>query len=183
MSFAAADEMRRWYGHALDLWLARIETRSRLVLERSRVKLRDYGDEGNRPSLLIIPAPIKKSYIWDLTPSLAVYVDELILECAKAIGEPAILAGHSLGGTFATIFASLHPECVRSLILLEAPLSFSGENAGTIANFIRIAPPTEALRKVSNYPGTLLNVLGLAASPKIQPARRHVSAQRPYRPR
>jgi polyhydroxyalkanoate synthase subunit PhaC len=97
---------------------------------------------------------------------LAVYVDELILECAKAIGEPAILAGHSLGGTFATIFASLHPECVRSLILLEAPLDFSGEDAGSIADRIRIAPPTEALRKVSNYPGTLLNALSLAASPK-----------------
>src|SRR5689334_483966 len=105
--------MGRWYGRALDLWLARTETPSRLVLERSRVKLRDYGNEGNRPSLLIIPAPIKKPYIWDLTPSvsvvlaclqarfrvyvlewtedgpdngLAVYVDELILECAKAIG-------------------------------------------------------------------------------------------------
>jgi polyhydroxyalkanoate synthase len=192
MSFAAADEMRRWYGHALDLWLARTETRSRLVLERSRVKLRDYGNEGNRPSLLIVPAPIKKPYIWDLTPSvsvvlaclqarfrvyvlewtedgpdngLAVYVDELMLECAKAIGEPAILAGHSLGGTLATIFASLHPEHVRSLILLEAPLDFSGEDAGSIADRIRIAPPTEGLRKVSNYPGTLLNALSLAASP------------------
>jgi polyhydroxyalkanoate synthase len=195
MNFAAADEMRRWYGRALDLWLARIETPSRLVLERSRVKLRDYGDEGNRPSLLIIPAPIKKPYIWDLTPSvsvvlaclqarfrvyvlewpetppdgsdngLAVYVDELILESARAIGEPAILIGHSLGGTFATIFASLHPERVRSLILLEAPLSFSGD-AGTIAKCIHIAPPTEALRKVSTYPGTLLNALSLAASPK-----------------
>ena len=149
MSFAAADEMRRWYGRALDLWLARTETPSRLVLERSRVKLRDYGDEGNRPSLLIIPAPIKKPYIWDLTPSvsvvlaclqarfrvyvlewtetppdgsdngLAVYVDELILECAKAIGEPAVLAGHSLGGTFATIFASRHPKHVRALIGLK----------------------------------------------------------------
>jgi polyhydroxyalkanoate synthase len=192
MSFAAADEMRRWYGRALDLWLARTETPSRLVLERSRVKLRDYGDEGNRPSLLIIPAPIKKPYIWDLTPSvsvvlaclqarfrvyvlewtedgpdngLAVYVDELILECAKAIGEPAILAGHSLGGTFATIFASLHPERVRALILLEAPLSFSG-NAGAIAELIRMAPATEALRNVSAYPGTVLNALSLAASPK-----------------
>jgi polyhydroxyalkanoate synthase len=195
MSFAAADEMRRWYGRALDLWLARTETPSRLVLERSRVELRDYGDEGNRPSLLIIPAPIKKPYIWDLTPSisvvlaclqarfrvyvlewtetppdgsdhgLAVYVDELILECAKAIGEPAVLAGHSLGGTFATIFASLHPERVRALILLEAPLSFSGD-AGAIAELIRIAPPTEALREVSAYPGTVLNALSLAASPK-----------------
>jgi polyhydroxyalkanoate synthase subunit PhaC len=195
MSFAAADEMRRWYGRALDLRLARTETPSRLVLERSGMKLRDYGDEGNRPSLLIIPAPIKKAYIWDLTPSvsvvlaclqarfrvyvlewtetppdgsdhgLAVYVDELILECAKSIGEPAVLAGHSLGGTFATIFASLHPECVRSLILLEAPLSFSGD-AGAIAEFIRFGPATEALRKVSAYPGTVLNALSLAASPE-----------------
>ena len=149
MSFAAADEMRRWYGLVLDLWLARTETPSQLLLERSGIKLRDYGDKGNRPSLLIIPAPIKKPYIWDLMPSvstvlaclqaqfrvyvlewpetppngpdngLAVYVDELILECAKAIGEPAILAGHSLGGTFATISASLHPERVRSLIYLK----------------------------------------------------------------
>jgi polyhydroxyalkanoate synthase len=96
---------------------------------------------------------------------LTVYVDELILECAKAIGEPAVLAGHSLGGTFATIFASLHPECVRSLVLLEAPLSFSGD-AGAIAEFIGIGPATEALRKVSTYPGTVLNALSLAASPK-----------------
>src|SRR5262245_15374526 len=136
MSFVATDEMRRWYGRVLDLWLARTETPSRLVLERPGVKLRDYGKEGNGPSLLIIPAQIKKPYIWDLTPEtssvlaclnarlrvyvlewtemppnnfedgLAFYVNELILECVKAIGEPAVVIGHSLGGTFATIFAS-----------------------------------------------------------------------------
>ena len=195
MSFAAADEMRRWYGRVLDIWLARTETPSRLLLERSGMKLRDYGDKGNRPSLLIIPAPIKKPYIWDLTPSvstvlaclraqfrvyvlewpetppngpdngLAVYVDELILECAKAIGEPAVFAGHSLGGTLATIFASRHPKHVRALILLEAPLSFSGD-AGAIANLIRMVPATDALRYVSAYPGTVLNALSLAASPE-----------------
>ena len=178
----------------LDLWLARTETPSQLLLERSGIKLRDYGDKGNRPSLLIIPAPIKKPYIWDLTPSvstvlaclqaqfrgyvlewpetppngpdngLAVYVDELILECAKAIGEPAVLAGHSLGGTLATIFASRHPKHVRALILLEAPLSFSGD-AGAIANLIRMVPATD-LRYVSAYPGTMLNALSLAASPE-----------------
>ena len=79
MSFAAADEMRRQYGRMLDLWLARTETPSRLVLERPGVKLRDYGEEGNRPALLIIPAPIKKSYIWDLTPSASV-----VLACLQA---------------------------------------------------------------------------------------------------
>ena len=65
VSFVAADEMRRWHGRVLDLWLARTETPSLLVLEQSGVKLRDYGKEGNGPSLLIIPAPIKKPYIWD----------------------------------------------------------------------------------------------------------------------
>ena len=51
MSFVAADEMRRWHGRVLDLWLARTETPSLLVLEQSGVKLRDYGKEGNGPSL------------------------------------------------------------------------------------------------------------------------------------
>jgi pimeloyl-ACP methyl ester carboxylesterase len=183
MGFVAVDEMRRWYGRGLDLWLARTETPSRVVLERPGVELHDYGHEENRPALLIIPAPIKKPYIWDLMPSvsvvlaclqarfqvyilewtetppnrsdsgLAVYADELILECAKAINGPAVLAGHSLGGTFATIFAARHPERVLALILLEAPLSFSGD-AGVIADLIRVGPVTESLRKVSAYPGT-----------------------------
>jgi polyhydroxyalkanoate synthase len=193
MSFVAADEMRRWHGRVLDQWLARTETPSLLVLDQSGVKLRDYGKEGNGPSLLIIPAPIKKPYIWDLTPEassvlaclnaglrvyvlewremdgpddgLAVYVNELILECAEAIGEPAVVIGHSLGGTFATIFASLHPERVRALILLEAPLSFSGDS-GAITKLIRIVSTSEALRKVSAYPGTALNALSLVASPE-----------------
>jgi polyhydroxyalkanoate synthase len=108
---------------------------------------------------------------WPETPpngpdnGLAVYVDELILECAKAIGERAVFAGHSLGGTLATIFASRHPKHVRALILLEAPLSFSGD-AGAIANLIRMVPATDALRYVSAYPGTVLNALSLAASPE-----------------
>jgi len=96
---------------------------------------------------------------------LAAYVNELILECAKTIGEPAVVIGHSLGGTFATIFASLHPERVRALILLEAPLSFSGDS-GAITRLMRIVPTSEALRKVSVYPGTVLNALSLVASPE-----------------
>jgi poly[(R)-3-hydroxyalkanoate] polymerase subunit PhaC len=193
--FIVADGLRRFYGEALDLWLARSETPSELVLERPGVRLRYYGEEGNHPPLLIVPAPIKKPYIWDLTPSLSVvrrcldaslrvyglewrekppedpdgglpvYADKLIMECVEAIGEPVILAGHSLGGTFATIFASLHPERIRGLVLLEAPLSFAGDT-GAIAALIRIVPSTNALRHASGYPGTLLNALSLVASPE-----------------
>ena len=182
MSFAAADEMRRRYGRALDLWLARTETPSRLVLEPSGVKLREWGggkspaeadhpganqeivhlgpDALSQPMWAYLEAGFRVYVLeWKETPpdhpnnGLPVYVDELILECAKSIGEPAILAGHSLGGTFATIFASL--ERVRALILLEAPLSFAGD-PGAIAERIRIGPATE-FRKVSAYPGTVLD--------------------------
>ncbi|HEX2447910.1 MAG TPA: alpha/beta fold hydrolase [Methyloceanibacter sp.] len=193
--FTLADGFRRWYGEVLDLWLARTETPSELVLERPGAALRYYGEAGNHPPLLIIPAPIKKPYIWDLTPSvsvvrrcleaslrvyclewreappedpnrgIAVYADKLIMDCVDAIGEPVVLAGHSLGGTFAAIFASLYAEHARALLLLEAPLSFAADT-GAIAALIRIVPSTPALRDASDYPGTLLNALSLAASPE-----------------
>jgi polyhydroxyalkanoate synthase len=194
VGFTVADGLRRFYGEALDLWLARSETPSELVLERPGVRLRYYGKDGNHPPLLIVPAPIKKPYIWDLTPALSVvsrclqaslrvyvlewgqapedaqagitlYADKLILECIETIGEPVVLAGHSLGGTFAAIFTSLRPEYVRALLLLEAPLSFAGDT-GAIAALIRIVPSTNTLRQASGYPGTLLNALSLTASPE-----------------
>lgn len=193
--FAAADEMRRWHGRGFDVAMLRSETRFELVLERPEVKLRLYGDRHHRPALLIVPAPIKKPYIWDLTPQtsvvrrcldaglcvyalewselpigdadggLSTYADRLILECVAAIGGAVILTGHSLGGTFAAIFASLHPERVRGLVLLEAPLSFHQDH-GAIASLIRKIPRTDALRSVGSYPGTFLNALSISASPE-----------------
>ncbi|MCZ7594556.1 MAG: alpha/beta fold hydrolase [Hyphomicrobium sp.] len=194
-SFAAADEARRGWGRVLDFWMARRETPYRLVLERPGLRLRCYGRPGDQPSWLIIPAPIKKHYIWDLLPSVSVvqrclesgfnvyllewteaprddpnigiatYADRHILDCANAIGRPIVLAGHSLGGTFAAIFSSLHPEKVGALVLLEAPLSFA-EDTGAIARLIRQFPSVEALSGFDDCPGVLLGALGVAASPE-----------------
>ena len=44
-----------------------------------------------------------------------------------------ILAGHSLGGTLAALFAALHPSCVAALVLLEAPTPFA--EGGTFARW------------------------------------------------
>lgn len=194
-SFAAADEVRRGCGRVLDLWTARRETPSRLVLERPGMVLRCYGESKARPPLLIVPAPIKKHYIWDLMPAVSVvrrcleagfnvyllewteapqddpdigiatYADRHILDCANAIGRPIVLAGHSLGGTFAAIFSSLHPENVRALVLLEAPLSFAGDT-GAIARLIRRFPGGEQCRRFGDCPGVVLNTLGVEASPE-----------------
>ncbi len=111
------DRVRRWQGQVLDaLGLGPIETPSRLVQSNPGVTLKAYGDEGDAgPVVLIVPAPIKRAYIWDLVPwasvvrqclrvsarvyliqwerpgdaeqgfGLAEYADRLILDCLDAI--------------------------------------------------------------------------------------------------
>src|SRR3546814_2358549 len=66
---------------------------------------------------------------------LADYADRLIGAAIDAIeaetGRPGMaVAGHSLGGTRAAIFASLNPDRVRGLVLVDAPLSFGEAEIG-----------------------------------------------------
>src|SRR3546814_8195926 len=75
---------------------------------------------------------------------LADYADRLIGAAIDAIeaetGRPGMaVAGHSLGGTLAAIFASLNPDRVRGLVLVDAPLSF-GEAGDPLAQTIAMMP-------------------------------------------
>lgn len=151
-----------------------------------------------QPALLIVPAPIKTAYIWDLAPGasavercvsaglqvymsvwqrpetgdegmgLAEYADKTIGACLDEIraetGEAkAFVAGHSLGGTLAAIFASLHPERVRGLIELEAPVQFG---AGVLeAAAARGPSPSAIAEALGNVPGTFLDWASSHADP------------------
>jgi len=175
----------------------------RVPLSRPGFRLRAYGGTG--PALLIVPAPIKRAYIWDLAPGasavrrclsaglrvylmdwmppdqvgpdrsledcgLTAYANGFIAEALDAVaadsGENrALLAGHSLGGTLAAIFTALHPERVRGLVLLEAPLAF-GENAGALAPVVAAAPPAGAVRSAfGTVPGSFLTAVSVSAAP------------------
>ncbi len=111
------DRMRRWQGWVLDaLGLGPIETPSRVVHSQPGVTLNAYGTAGDAgPAVLLVPAPIKRAYIWDLVPwasvvrqclrlgagvfviqwerpgaaeqgfGLAEYADRLLLDCLDAI--------------------------------------------------------------------------------------------------
>jgi polyhydroxyalkanoate synthase len=68
------DRLRQWRGVMLDAaGFAPRETPFRVVHEEAGLKLRGYGDPWQQgPALLIAPAPIKRSYIWDLAPRVSV---------------------------------------------------------------------------------------------------------------
>jgi polyhydroxyalkanoate synthase len=102
---------------------------------------------------------------------LAEYADRLPCSAIEAIERETglsapILAGHSLGGTFATIFATLHPERIGGLLLVDAPLAF-GADGGPFAAAARASPHARIIRELvgSPVPGSVINALSVAAAP------------------
>jgi polyhydroxyalkanoate synthase subunit PhaC len=196
------DRMRRHRGEMLDsVGCGPIETPFRILHSEAGVRLRRYGnasDDG--PVLLIVPAPIKRAYIWDLAPAISVvrqclakgmrvylaewtlpgdeeqnfgladYGDRLLKACLDVIESDSeetevILAGHSLGGVLATIFACLHPQHVHAMLLLEAPLHF-GADAGDFAPLVAAVPEARPIEEAfGNVPGSFLNFVSVAAAP------------------
>ena len=196
----ASDEARRAQGRVLDRLGFGPEPRpSRTVWRWRGWHLIAYQPPNRRQgAILIVPAPIKAAYIWDLTPGssaverlssaglqvymvvwlrpeaddqsmgLAQYAGAALGECLATIraetGQTqAFLAGHSLGGTLAAIFASLNPDRVRGLIELEAPMEFgSGRMEAAVAS----GPPLSVIgASFGNVPGTFLNLASAYADP------------------
>src|SRR5260370_30764809 len=70
--FAMVDRLHRAQGDALDaLGLGPRECPFQLISSGPHWRLRAYGGPDAAPSLLMVPAPIKRPYIWDLTPSVS----------------------------------------------------------------------------------------------------------------
>lgn len=64
--------VRRAQGDALAAsGLGPVECLYRLLASSARWRLRDYAGEGPGPIVLIVAAPIKRPYVWDLAPSVS----------------------------------------------------------------------------------------------------------------
>jgi polyhydroxyalkanoate synthase len=71
--FGWTDVLRRAQGDAFGaLGLGPSECPFRIAASGSQWRLRDYADHDASPALLIVAAPIKRPYIWDLTSSVSV---------------------------------------------------------------------------------------------------------------
>jgi polyhydroxyalkanoate synthase len=203
--FSLADRSRRLAGAWLDaVGLGPIETPGRRVHTGRGFELIGYASpRDGGPAVLLVPAPIKRAYIWDLAPrasvvrrclehrlrpyllrwtesrerdrdlGLAAHADEIIAQALTALeaetGERrTAVAGHSLGGTLAALFASTRPERMRGLVLLEAPLAFEGAAAGPFAPLVAAAPPARSVtRTLPTVPGTFLDVVSVTAAPDV----------------
>jgi len=193
----SADSLRRAQGRLLDrAGLAPQPAPSRIQLATPAFRLRSYGQAtgAGRP-VLIVAAPIKRAYIWDLGPNaspirllldagLAVHllewldpspadVDagldryvERISAAVDATGDTPVLLGHSLGGTLAALFCARYPQRAAGLALVEAPLHF-GSDAGAFAPVVAASPPAEWLQEgFGLVPGVFLDVVTAAAAPR-----------------
>jgi polyhydroxyalkanoate synthase len=70
--FGWMDLLRRAQGDTLGaLGLGPNECPYRIAASGSHWRLRDYSDQDSSPALLIVAAPIKRPYIWDLAPSVS----------------------------------------------------------------------------------------------------------------
>ncbi len=203
-AYALLDRVRREAGRALDAAGAGpVQAPSRIAAGMRGARLRAYQPaDAAGPVLLIVAAPIKRAYIWDLQPEvsvvrqalrrgLRVYLLEWLdpgpaedergladhalrqpLAALDAIAEEtgeraAVLAGHSLGGTFAAILAALEPRRVRGLVLVDAPLAFGPDRGGPLARAVALAAPARFLRALagSPVPGSFTAMLSTAAAP------------------
>ncbi|MGO9008027.1 MAG: alpha/beta fold hydrolase [Beijerinckiaceae bacterium] len=70
--FAFADNLRRAQANALDAFgLGPRECTFQVISSGPGWRLRDYAGPAAEPPLLIVSSPIKRPYIWDLTPSVS----------------------------------------------------------------------------------------------------------------
>jgi polyhydroxyalkanoate synthase subunit PhaC len=70
--FAMTDQLRRAQGDALDAsGFGPRECTFQLISSGPCWRLRAYGGPEAGPALLMVPAPIKRPYIWDLTPAVS----------------------------------------------------------------------------------------------------------------
>jgi polyhydroxyalkanoate synthase len=190
--FEYLDRLRRLQGASLDaLGFGPEVTHSVSALKQPGLELKRYvALPDARVPFLLVPAPIKRSYIFDLCPEVSVVkrcmtadarvfmiewqpahaeyglaqcVGRILLACKEAAGnEPVVLVAHSLGGLLATIFAALHPSRVRALILIAAPLHF-GPDAGVFHNAVI---STDWQDVPESVPGSYISTVSFQLAPK-----------------
>ena len=160
--FAMADIVRRAQGDALGaIGLSPEESPYRVIASGPHWRLRDYAERDGSPSLLIVAAPIKRPYIWDLAPSVSA-----VRHCLRERLHVHLLewmpASPQTAGAGLDDYAKAMSECVEIL---------RGENSGTKPVLIgHSLGGTLAAIYCASAPETIQALVLLGAPLSFQPA-------------
>jgi polyhydroxyalkanoate synthase subunit PhaC len=191
------DTLRRSLGRLLDdAGLAPQETPWHVVLKRSDLQLRRYGQQaGTAGPVLIVPAPIKRPYIFDLLPQVSII--RRLTEAGFAVYLSEWCEEESGSGDLGTSVGSLRTALEKiATDHGRAPIVIGHSLGGTLAAILAALEPhrvdklvlieaplrfgeqTGALRPIALYPdrllfggtvepipGTLLDLGSVAAAP------------------
>lgn len=192
--FARRDRSRRALGALLAEWgWGPLEASFRVALDEPGLRLRDYGGSG--PVLLLVPAPIKRAYIWDLAPSCSVVRRALdagcrvyLIEWREPIDQGWGLADYAERMILACLDAIAEETGERGAFLAGHSLGgtlaavFSALHAERVRGLVLLAAPLHFAPDAGvlsvlladlpverlpagPVPGSFLNAVGLAAAP------------------
>ncbi|MET0902955.1 MAG: alpha/beta hydrolase [Acidimicrobiales bacterium] len=87
----------------------------------------------------------RRGYGKSLAVGPSVSFDDQVDDLASVVGEePAIVAGHSLGGVVALAFASRHPPLVSAVVAYEAPMPWLTSWPSNTAGGVALTDPGDA---------------------------------------
>lgn len=145
--FDVADILRRIQGDAIAAFgFSPSECAYQITASGPFWQLRDYGGQREAPSLLIIAAPIKRPYIWDLTPKASA-----IRHCLEKGSHVRLLewlpASRTTGNNGLAEYIKVMADCTTQIISSEGaaaqPFVIGHSLGGTLAAILgAVAPAT-----------------------------------------
>jgi polyhydroxyalkanoate synthase subunit PhaC len=138
---------------------------SLLDLQPDRSMVQGFLKLGVEVYLVDWGAPSRKDRYLTLDDHINVYLDNIVDTICRKHGLSQInLMGISMGGTFALIYAALHPDKVKNLITVATPANFATDK-GLLHIWMREIDVDRMIEAFGNIPGNLLNVVFLMLNP------------------
>jgi len=94
------------------------------------------------------------------------YIDAMVDAIRKRSGLPKVnLHGYCMGGALSVIYASVHPEKIRNLVVQAAPIDFSKKEIGIFNLWARYIDTDEIVDTFGNVPASFMNLGFLLVNP------------------
>ena len=136
-----------------------------LDLQPDRSVIQSLLKEGLEVYLVEWGAPTRRDQFLTLDDHINGYLDNIVDFIRRRHGEAKVnLMGVCLGGTFAVIYAALHPEKIRNLITTVAPTQFDTPK-GLLHIWLKEIDVDRLVEAYGNLPGSLVNTAFLLLNP------------------